>query len=92
MKRIQPHSLGLVSAAFLAIVRAFWSLLVAAGWAQQAIDFIFRLHMIAPAYRIAEFHLGTAAGLVAMTAAIGYIAGWVMGLVWNRCIPRDNAT
>jgi hypothetical protein len=48
-----------------------------------------RLHMITPPYRIAAFNLGTAAGLVLVTAGIGYIGGWVVGVIWNRCVPSD---
>jgi hypothetical protein len=90
MKGIRPHIVGLVFAAFFAIWHILWSLLVAVGAAQPVIGFIFRLHMITPPYKIAEFHLGTAAGLVLVTAGIGYVAGWAVGLIWNRCIPRDS--
>jgi hypothetical protein len=89
MKRIQAHSVGLVFGTFLAIWHMFWALLVAVGAAQPVIDFIFHLHMITPPYKIAEFNLGTAAGLVLVTAIIGYVAGWVAGSIWNRCLPRD---
>jgi hypothetical protein len=64
-----------------------WSVLVAAGAAQPVIDFIFRLHMITPPYKIAAFHLSAAAGLVLVTAGIGYIVGWAVGFIWNRTIP-----
>jgi hypothetical protein len=89
MKRVRPHIIGLVFAAFLAMWHTLWSLLVAVGVAQPVIDFVFRLHMITPPYKIAEFHLSTAVGLVLVTAGIGYLAGWAIGLIWNRCIPVD---
>jgi hypothetical protein len=92
VKRIQPNSLGLVFATFFALWHALWSLLVAFGAAQPFIDFIFRLHMIVPPYKIAEFRLGTAAALVVVTAGIGYIAGWAAGFIWNRYIPQDQAS
>jgi len=87
LKRIQAHSLGLVFGTFLAILHLLWALLVAVGAAQPVMDFFFRLHMITPPYKIAEFNLGTAAGLVLVTAISGYVAGWVAGHIWNRCIP-----
>ena len=91
MKRIRPHHVGLVFAAFLAIWHVLWSILVAAGAAQPVVDFIFNLHMITPPYKIGEFQLGTAVTLVLVTAGIGYAGGSVVGLIWNRCIPPDKA-
>jgi NhaP-type Na+/H+ or K+/H+ antiporter len=52
------------------------------------VDFVFRLHMITPPYRIAAFNLGTAATLVLVTAGIGYVMGFVVGFIWNRFGPR----
>lgn len=89
MKRIYPHSIGLVFAVFLAAWHILWSLLVAAGAGQPAIDFIFRLHMIAPPYKIAAFNLGTAARLALVTAGIGYMGARAAGLIWNLCIPNN---
>jgi len=92
MKRIHPHHVGLVFAAFLAIWHFLWAILVATGTAQPVMDFIFHLHMITPPYKIAEFQIGTAAALVLVTAGIGYVVGLVGALLWNRCIPRDTPT
>lgn len=89
MIRVRPQSVGLVFALFLGMWHILWSLLVWLGAAQPFIDFIFRLHMITPPYRIAAFNLGTAVGLVLVTAGIGYVGGWAAGLIWNRCMPGD---
>ena len=89
MSRTHPHSFGLVFGIFLAIWHAAWSLLVWTGAAQPLMDFIFRLHMITPPYKIAAFNLGTAATLVLVTAGIGYVMGCVVGFIWNRFGPRD---
>jgi hypothetical protein len=72
---------------FLAVWHALWALLVWFGAAQPLMDFVFRLHMITPPYKIAAFNLGTAATLVLVTAAIGYLMGWVVGSIWNRFGP-----
>jgi uncharacterized membrane protein len=88
MSRTHPHSFGLVLSIFLAVWHSLWALLVWLGAAQTLVDFVFRLHMITPPYRIAAFNLGTAATLVLVTAGIGYVMGFVVGFIWNRFGPR----
>ncbi len=88
MNRISPHSLGLVLGTFLAVWHTLWALLVWLGMAKWLIDFIFRLHMIAPPYQVAAFSFTTAAGLVLVTASSGYVFGWLIGVIWNRCAAR----
>jgi hypothetical protein len=88
MSRTNPHSFGLVFGIFLAVWHALWSLLVWTGAAQPLMDFTFRLHMITPPYKIATFHLGTAIGLVLVTAGVGYAMGWGIGFIWARFGPR----
>jgi hypothetical protein len=90
MSRTNPHSFGLVFGIFLAAWHTLWSLLVWLGAAQPLMDFIFRLHMITPPYKIAAFDLGTAALLVLVTAGIGYAMGCVVGFIWNRFGPRAD--
>jgi|SRR5215831_2682513 len=88
MNRVHPHSLGLAFAVFLGAFHALWAFLVWAGGAQWLLDFVFRLHMITPAYHVTAFSLSTASALVLLTAAIGYASGWFIGLVWNQCVVR----
>lgn len=88
MNRISPHSLGLALAIFLALWHTVWALLVWLGVAQWLLDFIFRLHMITPPYHVDAFSISTAAGLVLVTACSGYVFGWLVGVIWNRCAPR----
>ena len=80
MKSIRPHNLGLALASLLALWHFFWAFLVFAGGSQWVLDFIFRLHMIAPPYMVTPFDLGTAATLVVVTAGIGYVGGFILGL------------
>ena len=70
-------------AAFLATWHAAWVLLVWAGAAQRLLDVVFHLHMITPPYQVTAFSPITAAALISMTAIIGYISGWFIGVVWN---------
>jgi hypothetical protein len=90
MSRVRPYSVGLVFALFLGMWHVLWSLLVWLGAAQWLLDFIFRLHMITPPYTVSAFNLGTAAGLVLVTACIGFAGGWAAGAIWNGCVPSDT--
>jgi len=47
-------------------------------------DYIFRLHMITPPYKIAAFDPGLALALILVTAIIGYLFGWIGAVIWNR--------
>jgi hypothetical protein len=85
MNRIHAHWLGLAFAIFLAVWHSLWSLLVWVGGAQWLIDFIFRLHMITPPYKIAPFSFGIALSLVVVTTCFGYMVGFLIGIIWNRC-------
>ena len=91
MKRVDAHSVGLAFGAFLGLWHTFWALLVLVGAAQWLLDFIFRLHMIAPPYHVTAFNLITAVSLVLVTALVGYIGGFVIGIIWNRC-ARETKT
>jgi hypothetical protein len=88
MNRVHPRSFGFALAVFLGAGHALWAFLVWAGAAQWLLDFIFRLHMIAPPYRVTAFSPITATGLVLTTAAIGYLSGWFIGFVWNQFVAR----
>jgi len=81
---IQPNKAGLALGALLGIWHLAWATLVAIGWAQPLINFIFWLHFIKPIYVIEPFNAGTAALLVAITALSGYVMGFIFALLWNR--------
>ncbi len=81
---IQPNKAGLALGALLGLWHLAWAILVAIGWAQPLINFIFWLHFIKPIYVIEPFNVGTAALLVAITAIIGYVMGFIFALLWNR--------
>ena len=83
MTRIHVGKAGIVLAAVLAVWHLCWSALVALGWAQPVIDFVFWMHFIKPIYVIEPFGIARAAILVAVTAGVGFVIGSIFALIWN---------
>ena len=84
MSTIRPNRAGMILAVLLGGWHLMWSLLVAVGWAQPLIDFIFWIHFIKPVFVIQPFNIGIALLLLAVTSAIGYVVGWGFGVLWNK--------
>jgi len=84
MVTIRPDRTALILAILLGSWHLVWALLVAAGWAQPLIDFIFWIHFVKPVYVIQKFNIGIALLLVGITAAIGYVIGWIFAILWNK--------
>ena len=84
---INPHRTGLALGLTLGLMHTVWAMLVASGWAQAYIDFIFKLHFIKLDLKIEPFHAGTALLLISITTSIGYLLGWTFGLIWKKLHP-----
>lgn len=80
---ISKNKLGLVVGAFFGLWHLIWSTLVALGFAQQLINWVFRLHFIQPPYTLTPFKLSVAIALIVITSLLGYVIGWVLGTIWN---------
>lgn len=81
--KVQPGSVGLVFGLFMALVHAVWSTLVFFGWAKGYMDWILGLHFVSNPYVMQPFAFSKAAILVAFAFVVGYVAGWISGIVWN---------
>jgi hypothetical protein len=83
MPTINPIKSGLVFGMLMGAWHFLWATLVAFGWAQTVINFIFWIHFITPIYIIQPFHLGVALALIAITTSIGFVVGYVFAQLWN---------
>jgi len=84
MDILTPNKVALALGGILAVFHFLWSVLVAFGWAQWAIDWVFRLHFITPPFTVDLFSLKLAVGLIVMTFVVGYVVGWAFAVVWNK--------
>jgi len=82
-RQVNKNKVGIVVGSLFGLWHLTWSLLVAFGVAQVVINWIFRLHFIQPPYNITAFNVGTAVTLIVVTAAIGFVMGWLFGAIWN---------
>jgi hypothetical protein len=58
--------------------------LVALGWAQPVLDFVFWMHLIQPVFVIRPFSLSAAAALIVFTSVVGFVMAFLFALLWNR--------
>jgi len=68
---------SMVGGLCLASLHFCWALLIALGWAQAFMDFIFKLHMINPPFQVQAFNPLLAFELVGITFLIGCFYGAV---------------
>jgi hypothetical protein len=65
-----------------------WLLLVAVGWAQRIVDFVFWVHFLKPPLIVEPFDVATALVLVTVTLFLGFVVGSIFALLWNRMHKR----
>ena len=68
----------------LSSVHLFWVIIVAAGWAQPLMDFIFKLHMLNSPFEVQPFNLTFAYQLIGITFLIGFFYGALFYIFKNQ--------
>ena len=83
MRHINPIKSALSVGGVIGLYHAAWSAVVAVGWAKPVLDFILKLHFLQFSYELLPFSLNFAAGLIAITFAVGALVGLIFALIWN---------
>lgn len=82
--KLKVGSTAMVFGVFMALVHLVWMLMVMFGVAQWYLNWILGLHLVSNPYKILPFNLVTAATLIVVTFAVGYVGGWIFAFIWNR--------
>lgn len=90
MKKLSEHQTGLALGAFVGLAHAVWALVVSLGFAQTWLDFVLGLHFLENPFVVSAFDLTKAVMLVAVTAGVGYVAGFVFAKVWNLVMTKSK--
>ncbi len=85
---LNPYKTGLALGGLSAATHIIWSIIVALGWGQAWLDFVFTMHMIKPVLKVNAFDFGSAIGVVVIAAVIAFIMGNVFAHIWNRVKHR----
>ena len=80
---MNKHKAGLTLGALLGFVHLVWGIMVAFGFAQTYLNWIFGLHFLNNPFEVGVFSLTTAATLVVVTFVVGYIVGWLFAYFWG---------
>jgi len=81
--RFSPSKVGVALGVLMGGWHLLWSLMVATGFAQPLLNFVFWIHFIKPVYVVEPFRLELAAVLIVVTTAIGYLLGYCFAAIWN---------
>ncbi|MBI3385630.1 hypothetical protein HY031_00945 [Candidatus Gottesmanbacteria bacterium] len=90
MKKLSEHQVGLAFGAFFGLAHAVWALVVSLGFAQTWLDFVLGLHFLENPFIVAAFDMQKAVMLVAVSAGVGYAAGFVFAKVWNLVMTKSK--
>jgi hypothetical protein len=84
MKAIHPIKAAVTLGVLIGGWHLCWAILVALGWAQPFINFVFWIHFIQPVYVVGPFDAIRAAILIIVTTSMGLIIGYIFSVLWNR--------
>lgn len=82
--KCNEHAVGLTLGVVVGLMHLGWAIVVALGYAQGLLDWIFGLHFLDNSFTVMEFQMQEAVLLIVVTSLVGYVAGYAGTWVWNR--------
>ena len=69
---------------FAALWHIVWVILIALGWAQPLMDFVYKMHSLNNPLIVMPFDLIRSIGLVVIAFIVGNVVGNVFAMLWNK--------
>lgn len=82
--KLTPNKTGLVVGAVAGLWHFIWGLFVVLGLASAILNFIYSIHFLSNPFTVQPFNAVKWVTLIAVTAAVGYIFGYVFAAIWNK--------
>ena len=76
-----PLKAALIGGFTLSALHTCWIMIVASGWAQPLLDFIFKLHMLNSPFIVQPFSVVLSLELITLTFVIGAFYGLVFSII-----------
>ena len=77
---------ALIGGISLSSLHFFWVLLIASGFAQSLLDFVFKLHMLNSPFQVQAFNPLLAIGLIGITFLFGCFYGAIFYLIKSKFV------
>lgn len=90
MEKLSQSKVALVVAAFLGGFHLLWAVLVATGYAQAIMDWVYWVHFLNNPFVLDVFDPTRAAMLVVFTSVVGYVGGWIFATLWNSMLKKNR--
>jgi hypothetical protein len=86
---VSKNNVGLFVGVVAALVHLGWVVLVAAGVAEKLVTWLLSMHfMEMTGHTFTEFNWLTGLELVVLTFVVGYVAGYVLTLLWGWIVKK----
>ncbi len=82
--KLNEGKVAMIVGLFVGGMHLVWSFVVALGYANTLLDFVYRLHFLNNPFTVEPFTVSNAVVLVIVTTVVGYIGGWVFAMLRNK--------